>query len=712
MSIRSRYILALSLVALIVSISAVSMRYIFEVQETDAKIINIAGAQRMLSQRIALLVYRISACEASQNVYIEKLSESIKRLQNNHQFLTTLPELPIAVEALYFGPSNVNNKIETYIGTASTYSNNNDCSSVPRIFKSAQADALLVFLDTIVTEFEGAAKARVNHIERIELILWIVTLLILLLEAFFIFRPMDKRIASTIHSLDNAVQQAKHSEQQALMANKAKSDFLANMSHELRTPMNGLFGMIELAMDNPAKSDAYLKKAKHAGHQLLTLINDVLDLSKIEAGKLKIENISFDLYQIIDDVVSLQSISCRKKGIEFEYLKETDLPNTVIGDPTRISQVLHNLLSNAIKFTLEGMVSLAVSVTFKQQQQYLTFVVKDTGVGISAEDQLKIFNKFEQADQSTTRLHGGSGLGLSISTMLTQLMDGKLSVDSALEKGSTFTFSLPVNEDKRPLPIQSKMTLNCAIVDDLLSSREYLAHLVTSQGLQTTVFETAAEFLKSEIQSFDLLIIDLSMPNIDGVGAIEAILARDLQRIPHVILVSAALENLECSDNVRGAIWRTHIKPVDRRGFESDLVKLQNIIERHSIEQDKSLYASKQILVVEDNEINMEVVKSMLENDHYEVTVASNGQKAINACLVQAFDLILMDVQMPIMDGLSATKKLREQYKLKTPIVALTANVFAEDRNECFDAGMNDFVAKPIDKINLLATVRRLISKN
>lgn len=710
MSIKFRYITALLLVAIIVSASAISMRYVFKAQENDAIIINVAGQQRMLSQRIALFVQRVSVCDSSTAEYTTRLFEIVNKFEANHLYLTALPSLPVKLTSMYFGPENVDKETKDYIKSARAYAGDPQCKIIPDTFKTKQTESLLSLLNKVVQQFENDAKSRVTYVEELETGLWILTLLILLLEAFLIFRPMEKQITSNIERLDKAIIKAKNAEKKAMEASKAKSEFLASMSHELRTPMNGLFGMIELAIDNPSKSNNYLKKAKNAGRQLLMLINDVLDLSKIEAGKLRIENISFDLYQSIDDVVSLQAIYCRKKGLEFSYHKETDLPDAIIGDPSRISQVLHNLLSNAIKFTETGQVALHVSIIVKNKKHYLTYVVKDTGVGISRENQLSVFNKFEQADQTTTRLYGGTGLGLSISAKLTEMMEGSLSVESTLGEGSTFTFSIPVRIDKRVLPVQSNVMLNCAIVDDLQTSREYFEHLIKLQGLKASTYQSASEFLNDKPDSYDLVILDLSMPNIDGVGTIEAMLSANLKHMPYILLASAVLEHLECSDEVRNAIWRTHAKPVDRRAIERDLVELQALVQQNSLEHDTKQNLGKHILVVEDNEINAEVVKSMLENEQYEVSLAFDGQKAIDACLIQDFDLILMDLQMPVLDGLAATRKLRNEYNLKTPIVALTANAFAEDRAECFAAGMNDFIAKPIDKIKLLSTVERLIA--
>jgi signal transduction histidine kinase/CheY-like chemotaxis protein len=712
MSIRLRYILALSLLAIVASMSALTMSYIFDVQEQDASIINRAGQQRMLSQKIALTVARLTSCNQDQQSEVESLDRSINKFEQNHLFLLSLEDLPASVKDYYWGSQNLDRKVQEYINQSRYFSQNIQCGAVPSKFESRSTNHLLKLLDQAVQAFELAAQKRVAFVERIELLLWFTTLCILVLEGLLIFRPMEQKIQVSFDSLDNALKQAEKAKEEALLANRAKSEFLASMSHELRTPMNGLFGMIDLAIDNPKKSDNYLKKAKNAGRQLLMLINDILDLSKIEAGKLNIEQTHFYLYQMIDDAVSLHAIYCRKKGLAFNYVKETDLPERVIGDPTRITQVLHNLLSNAIKFTDTGEVSLHISCKIQEQKHWLIIEVKDTGVGISEDKQHTIFNMFEQADTTTTRLYGGSGLGLSISAKLTQLMEGKLDVKSTMGHGSTFTFSIPMNiETKTKLPKNVDVNLKCAIVDDLQTSREYLEHICKQLGFATTPYSNARDFLNQHPEQFDILILDLSMPELDGVDTIEALLDKKLPSMPYIFLVSAILEHLDCSDEVRNAIWRSFAKPVDRKAIESDLLEVLNVIQNQTLGSSTKVAENAHILVVEDNEINAEVVRTMLESSGYDVTITHDGKKAVDACTVQDFDLILMDLQMPVMDGISATIEIREKLKLNLPIVALTANAFAEDKKSCIEAGMDDFLAKPIDKLLLLGTVKRLIAK-
>ncbi|QHJ10960.1 Signal transduction histidine-protein kinase BarA [Paraglaciecola mesophila] len=711
LSIRARYIFALTLVAITVTGSAVILKYIFSAQANDAYIINIAGQQRMLSQRIALSISRLSSCQLSAQStqqYRQTLTSALTTFNDNRLYLTNAKDSPAAVRTLYYGERALDQMTQDYITDARDFlTQGTTCTKPPSRFNGQNSDTLLNDLDRVVQAFELAASNRVQRVEKVETFLWFFTLVLLICEALFIFRPMESTVRSALASLKNALQKAENAEQQAIEANKAKSEFLASMSHELRTPMNGLFGMMELALDNPHKSAEYLKKAKNSGKQLLVLINDVLDLSKIEAGKLRIERTSLDLLQLLDDVISVQSANARLKNLNFIYTKTTPLPTRIFGDPTRIAQIMHNLLSNGIKFTQKGSITLDVGVNIKDKHFWLNIVVTDTGIGIKAEKLPTIFNKFEQADKSTTRLHGGTGLGLSISKQLTELMNGTISAKSTENQGSVFALSLPIEVDQAQVEsIQPPIPLNCAIVDDLQTSRDYLEHVVHAQGYKVTTFGHGAAFLRVDISQFDVLLLDLSMPDINGIDVINAMRKQKRRKTPYIILISAVIEHLDCEEEIRRLIWRTHAKPILRQELEADLRELQNI---HLKLEQSPLVASTshKILIVEDNEINAEVVKVMLEGAGFHVAIATDGEKAIQACIFEQYDLILMDMHMPVMDGITATIKLRTEMNFTHPIVALSANAFVEDRDNCLKAGMNDFLSKPIDKQALLSTIKR-----
>jgi len=706
MSIRVRYIVALLLTATLVTLSFVVLYELISNQKQDAEIINIAGQQRMLSQRIALLASTSNICENSdEQVYLE---QSLSRFKQNHQQLVLLETLPSAVASIYFNEGQLDEKVRQYIAFAEQLLARGQCQIASPIDINALTE-LLEQLDYVVSKFEQDATQRVDIVLSIEIYLWIATLLLLCIEAAFIFSPMERTVKRAFAKLTSLKEEAETAAQEAKKASKAKSEFLSSMSHELRTPMNGLFGMIELAIDNPEKSNIYLKKAKTAGRQLLVLINDILDISKIEAGKIKIEQAPVDLLQVLDDVVSLQRVYCQRKGLAFNYLKDPHLPHVIKGDITRISQILHNLLSNAIKFTETGSVTLKVTYTKHTNGNSLTFDVIDTGIGIESSKLQHIFAKFEQADQSTTREYGGTGLGLSIAKQLAKLMRGDITVTSFIGQGSTFSFTMAADESQLPeLSVEPSANLRCAIVDDLQTSREYFEHVVTSMSIIPKSYESAKAYLNDSPLEFDVIILDLSMPEMSGVDLLERLKALNPEKFPKVILISAELERLDDENDVSGLIWRTHAKPINRRELEHDLSKLIETepVSRRDIQEGNK---KKRILLAEDNEINAEIVKTILQSEGYKFLHVKNGKDAVEVCKRHTFDLILMDCNMPVMGGIEASTVLRSTLDVKTPIVALTANAFAEDKEECLAAGMTDFMAKPLDKDTLLLCIKKYL---
>ncbi len=712
MSVRTRYVLALLFIALLATASVTISFFIFQQQKEDAYIINVAGQQRMLSQRINLLAQRLSQCDGNEEHIIDVLDSAIDKFSRNHRYLLALENVPVAIRTQFLGEGLLDERVTTYSQVAQSYARNPECGALPAYFKLSFTDPLLMSLDQVVQLFEMDATGRVEMVSKVQWVIWTLMLLILLAVGVFLFWPMERSIRSNITKLQRALANANRSEAMARHANKAKTEFLASMSHELRTPMNGIFGMIELALDKPNRAPYFLQKAKGAGNQLLALINDLLDLAKIESGKLSIEKVPFNLLQLIDDIATVQEVHARNKQLKFTYNRLSSLPDFIESDPLRIGQILNNLLSNAIKFTIKGEVALEVGIFIKNQSHQLKLIVRDTGIGIDDKKLNIVFERFTQADQSTTREFGGTGLGLSITKQLSALLGGHISVTSIAGEGSEFTVTIPIDIVKAPVASEKvKRALSCAIVDDLLSSREYLSHIVSEVGLKTEVFESAMEFLESA-NSFDVLIVDLSMPRMSGADLLENLYAQNRDELPYVIMVSAALEEMESSEQVESLIWRTHAKPLNRQSLENDLIEIAQLHDRWESSKLQGVTEKTSILIVEDNELNAEVAKSMLEDAGYLVSVVHNGEVAVNACLMEHFDAILMDMNMPVMDGVSATVKLREELKLSTPIIALSANAFEDEKQKCLAAGMNDFLTKPIDKALLLKTIKTCLERN
>jgi len=702
--IKQQYKLAIGLIILSVSLTSVAALYVLYQQKEYAHYINLAGKQRMLSQKINLIAYQAVHHPLSSALPNNAdLMQTLDKFRIGFQLLSQTSAIDILseprqiqVKNLYYSNVySIEQTINTYTEEVRLFIENGHeiRFNYQVLFNPDALENLLQALDQVVTIYQQQAEQSVQNLETSILILWLFTLLVIGLEVIYIFKPTQQQIVRLFSLQEDSARQLVAAKEQAEHANSIKSQLLANISHEVRTPLNGVLGMLNIIKTQRRFEPDYIQKAERCAHDLVHILDFVLEFADLEQNKTKIQIKPCCFTQLASNLtMNWQKVSS-EKGLAFDIHLAENVPVTLDCDAKAIESIVNNLCSNAVKFTEFGSVKLEFGLEQKSGSLVnLIICVQDTGIGMLDDAKQSLFDAFNQQSKGLSRKFEGCGIGLSIVKKLLKLLDGRIEIDSKLGQGTRVTVKLPVKLHPL-LPAEPGMLpQNTNICLQLITQNPVLQHhyriLANHLGIALEVLDSIPFEPKQDLPCRGLVLFDLAM----------------LKGFPELnpdqtwVLLNT---NKQYPDKLTNSI----------PAFLNIQVLIQTI-EGEVLTQSALSWPEKRVLVVEDNEINQEVIRNLLEQFKIEVEVANDGLEAVELIQQKYFDLVLMDLQMPNLDGISATQKIRSlSLNFQPPVVALTAHALRTDEQACYDAGMDDFLTKPINADNLFNVLRRFLTR-